>query len=352
MTIFTYVGSKKTMIPAIYNVIKENISDVHNLSFADLFAGTGIVGYNAQFYFKNVISNDLEYYSFVMNNALLKCNYSNKLQNIIDECNTLQGIRGIIYKNYSQNEESDRIIFSNISACKCDAIRLHIENIYNENQINIQEYYFLLASLLVSIDMVANICGSYSNVLTKLKRKAEDQMYLSPIHTRTNIKEQTNTVYNTLTECLIENQTYDVVYLDPPYNKFHYSSNYSPLNFIAKYDESIEVKGKNGVMVDYNKSKFCYKRYCSQTLEKIVNEITCKYLLLSYVIEYIIGFEKVKSILLKKGDVILYKFTQHKFDWKGKYKRTETKYLWFCKVIEKHQGENTYREQESELPEL
>jgi adenine-specific DNA methylase len=56
------------------------------LTFFDGFAGTGIVGqsFHNKYNFK-VIANDLEYYSYIINSALLCSAYSDRLENIIND---------------------------------------------------------------------------------------------------------------------------------------------------------------------------------------------------------------------------------------------------------------------------
>jgi adenine-specific DNA-methyltransferase len=44
---------------------------------------------------------------------------------------------------------------------KCDSIRTKIGNWKNDQKINENEYYFLLASLLEAIDKVANTASVY-----------------------------------------------------------------------------------------------------------------------------------------------------------------------------------------------
>lgn len=62
-----YMGSKSRMLESICVPIIEN-TDIHRV--VDLFAGTGSVGYALSPY-KSIVSNDLEYYSFLLNEAIL-----------------------------------------------------------------------------------------------------------------------------------------------------------------------------------------------------------------------------------------------------------------------------------------
>ena len=64
-----YIGSKYSLL----NFIHKTISDVTGYTssehyvFADLFAGTGIVGASYRKQGLKVISNDIQYYSYVLN---------------------------------------------------------------------------------------------------------------------------------------------------------------------------------------------------------------------------------------------------------------------------------------------
>ena len=73
-----------------------------------------------------------------------------------------------------------------------------------------------------------------------------------------------------------------MIYLDPPYNQRQYSGNYSPLNYIAKYDEALVLKGKTGLIENYNKSSFCKKGDVVQTVSNLIAGLRCKYLIISY----------------------------------------------------------------------
>lgn len=68
-----YMGSKARIISHICDPIIKNNSIK---TVVDLFAGTGSVGYALKGY-KNIISNDIEYYAYIINQAILNgCNFS------------------------------------------------------------------------------------------------------------------------------------------------------------------------------------------------------------------------------------------------------------------------------------
>jgi adenine-specific DNA-methyltransferase len=310
MNTLNYIGCKNKLFNHIYSVIKENIPDIQNKTFSDLFMGTGIVSYNMIDKCKSIHSNDLETYSSYIGNGILKCNYSTKLENIIKDCNLLEEVEGIIYKYYSPNQYSERMFFTNSNAKKADSIRIYINELLESQTITKNEFYFLVASLLTSIDKVANTACVYGAYLKSFKETSKKSLVLEPIHKKTDINIQENTVTQDFAEN-VENKT-DITYLDPPYNNRSYSANYFVLNFIAKYDESIIPRGKTG-LIDQNQSNFSKKTKVKEAFQNLLNKINSKYIILSYNNEGLLSEDELKSMLSKKGEVKLNKIKYNKF---------------------------------------
>ena len=64
--ILNYIGSKLSLIDFLVDSI-EQVTNTNEGVFADLFAGTGIVGATFRTKGFNVIANDIQYYSYVLN---------------------------------------------------------------------------------------------------------------------------------------------------------------------------------------------------------------------------------------------------------------------------------------------
>ena len=312
MNSLNYIGSKRTLFDKIFKTCQENIPDLASHTFMDLFAGTGYVGFNMQPYVSNTYANDLEYYSFVINQALHCCNYSEEIGKIISTMNKLPGIKGLIYKNFSNHSGCERMFFTNENAMKCDAIRQHIQQLYEDKVCDQPTFYFLIASLLVSIDKVANTSCVYGAYLKEFKASAVKPLTLLPIHTKTTISNINNMVYNEKAEDVCKIGA-DIVYMDPPYNNRQYSANYSPLNYIAHYDETIELTGKTGLIDGYNRSDFSKKSEVANAFQTLINEVKCKYMVLSYNNEGIMEYDKLKKLMEKRGALKIYKFLYKKF---------------------------------------
>lgn len=334
METLNYIGSKHTLQERIFDIINATVPDAKNRIFADLFAGTGTMGFNAKDKFKSVTSNDMELYAFVINYALLKCNYSVKLQLYIDTCNALSGIEGLVYREYSPGGPSGRMFFTIDNAKKCDAIRQWINAEYKAQCITGEEYYFLLASLLVSIDKVANTASVYGAYLKEFKSSAVKPLRMKPVHQTEEIaNKEANKVFNAPIEILVPIHKFDVVYLDPPYNQRQYSANYSPLNYIVHYDPNLSLKGKTGLIDNYSKSQFCSRPKVEGVFEDIVKNIQCNYLILSYNNEGLLSVDSLKKILIARGAVTLYKMQYKKFKAQQAVKeKFVEEYLWLVNI--------------------
>lgn len=291
-----YIGSKHKLSDFIKSTIYQTVgNDLSTKIFCDLFAGTGIVGRNFKTEVKKIISNDLEYYSYVLNKNYIE-NYLPiaKKDKIIEDLNQLQGKEGFIYKNYCINSNSERQYFSSENGKKIDAIRQEIQNYKSNSNL----YFFLLASLLESTDKVANTASVYGAYLKKLKKTAQKELIL--LSADYELSHTNHQVFNEDSNQLIKKISGDILYLDPPYNARQYGANYHLLNTIALYDEFIP-KGKTGLRT-YNKSKYCSKVTVAKEFEMLIKNANFKYIFLSYNNEGLMSFEKIKDIMSKFGN--------------------------------------------------
>lgn len=341
-----YIGSKYTLSSFIEKIIKDILSLNHDerewkeLIFADLFAGTGIVGENFKKLGCTVISNDIQYYSYCKINASILNddelnfekleklypelkNTKNKKEYVLKKLNSLNGKKGFIYNNYclggTENKEFPRLYFSDENGMLCDAIRLEIENLKKQHLITNNEYFYLISVLIEAIDAVANTVSVYGAFLKKLKKTALKPLTLKPLEIIINNK--SNKVYNQDINKLILELSGDILYLDPPYNHRQYSANYHLLETIAKYDNPI-ITGKTGLR-DYKqqRSKYCLKKEAKKAFEDLIKNANFKYIFLSYNCEGIIPIDEIKKIMSKYGKYVFFEKNYKRF----KADKTETR---------------------------
>jgi adenine-specific DNA-methyltransferase len=169
-----YIGSKLKLSPfikeTIYSAAGKNLSQK---IFCDLFAGTGIIGRVFKAEVKQIISNDIEYYSFVLNKNYIENHKEIEFKHYLDELNNLKGACGFIYQNYCLGGGRGRQYFSDDNGAKIDAIRQKIEFWRRKRIIKDSLYYFLLSSLLEAADKVANTASVYGAFLKRLKKSAQ-----------------------------------------------------------------------------------------------------------------------------------------------------------------------------------
>ena len=194
--------------------------------------------------------------------------------------------------------------FSEYNAKKCDAIRTAIEDWLACGKITKNEYFFLLGSLINSIDKCANTASVYGAFLKKLKKSALKEMKLTPLPIMQGTVECK--VYNEDISELIKNVSGDILYLDPPYNARQYCSNYHMLETIARYDNP-EIKGKTGLRnYSEQKSVFCMKNKVADAFADLIKNAKFKYIFLSYNNEGIMSFDTIEKIMRKHGKYKVY----------------------------------------------
>ncbi len=316
-----YIGSKLSLLKFLEESINK-VVDKNCDTFCDLFAGTGIVGS----YFKQkgyrVIANDIQYFSYVLNRHYIgnhrELNFVKltkeipELKNIeieerkgfvCDYLSGLKGVKGFIYKNYclggTKNREESRQYFSDENGMRCDAIRQKIENWKEQNLISDDEYYFLIATLVESIDKYANTASVYGAFLKKLKKTAQNSLVLKPAELI--INDQDHEVFNDDINEIAEKVNGDILYLDPPYNHRQYATNYHLLETIAKYDNP-KIHGKTGLRdYDEQKSFYCSRLQVKSAFKDLILKAKAKYIFLSYNNEGLMTSGDIKEIMSLRG---------------------------------------------------
>lgn len=302
-----YIGSKLKLSAFLQQSIHSVAgNDLGTKTLCDIFAGTGIVGRAFKSFVKQVISNDIEQYSFVLNKNYIENNIDIpekleyvKMLNELPPCET-----GFIYKNYCFAGSGERNYFSDDNGKKIDAVRLQIEQWRNTNEIGENLYYFLLCSLLESADKVANTASVYGAFLKHIKNSARKPLVIEPA-----LFEASETIHRVFrgdANELVKKISGDILYMDPPYNARQYGANYHLLNTIAEYKE-FSPKGKTGLR-DYTRSMYCSRASIKNQFEDLVKNAQFKYLFLSYNNEGLMSVDEIRAIMSRYGRYDL--FTQ------------------------------------------
>ena len=350
-----FIGNKTNLLNDIAQVIKENCDGTEKV-FCDIFSGTASV---ARF-FKNrykIISNDLLYFSYVLQKGTIENNEIPSFKKLEDRLNIhdvfdyLENIdikqekfNKFIYENYSPNKKCERMYLTSENALRIDFIRNKIEEWRNKELINKNEYYYLLAALIEGVPFVSNITGTYGAYLKQWDKRAFKKFEMIRLNViDNNVKNQ---CYNKNSNDLIQEISGDILYLDPPYNERQYLPNYHLLETIAKYDNP-EIKGKTGIRV-YNseKSNYCIKNKVYSEMEELIKNAKFKHIIVSYNQDGLLSKNDIETILKKYGNKETYKLYEIPYK---QYQNKLTKkldihyeYLFYISKTSKLQKEKIY----------
>lgn len=300
-----YLGSKHKLSNFIFETITKTCgNDLSKKTFCDLFAGTGSVGRTFKPRVKQVIANDVEYYSYVLNKNYIGNIESLSSEEKIAELNSLSPTRGFIFENYSEGGKAGRNYFTSENGQKIDSVRSKIEEWKKTSNITEDVYFFLLTTLLESADKVANTASVYGAYLKHIKSSAAKKMILKSAENHLILfpntqPSQKNEVYQEDANTLITKISGDILYLDPPYNARQYGANYHLLNTIAKYDTFVP-RGKTGLR-EYYKSDWCKKGEVLKSFSELIENADFKYIFLSYNNEGLMGEKEVREIMEQHG---------------------------------------------------
>ena len=326
-----YIGSKQKLLPFIAECITQVTNDDFE-SLCDIFAGTGSVGIHYKKQDKEVISNDLQYYSY--------CRLKHYIENTEEYDLLFKGepltshefIKAVFGKDDVETHfirdnypKMGRLYFKEENARRIDYMRQNIETAFRSGWIDERHYFLCLTMLLESADKVSNVASTYGAFLKRIKETAQHDMsltYPEVIHSDRNCL-----VFNEDANELISRIDSDVLYLDPPYNARQYASNYHILETIAKYDNPQIGDGVTGIRKwKDQKSLYCSKSKVAAVLDDLLSKTRSKYVFLSYNNEGLLSFDEIQRIMGRYGNYGQFRkeYQRFKADSNREYKSDKT----------------------------
>ena len=292
-----YIGNKYKLIEWIFSILDK---ECNGKSFADIFAGTGVVAAVASKHFDEVILNDFLFSNHAIYQAFFDTGTWNqdKIINIIKNYNNINGED--LDENYFSINFGGKF-FSKDSAKIIGFVRENIEE--NKKNLTEREYHMLISSLLYSVDKIANTVGHYDAYFKK--ESIEDKFFMRPIDP---IEVKSASIFREDANSLAKRIQTDIVYIDPPYNSRQYSRFYHVLETLTKWDKP-KLHGVALKPEPENMSDYC-RVSAKDRFTELVNDINAKYLVVSYNNTYDsksnssknkITLEEIKNILTKRG---------------------------------------------------
>lgn len=330
--LITYIGNKRSLLPFI-GVAVDRVRDTlgrNTLATADLFSGSGIVARYLKGCSHCLIANDLELYSEAINRCYLSnraerdeealrrihrdvtgCLQRDEHADALDE--------GIIARNYAPADEEnigagDRVFYTRRNARYIDTARRYIDSL--------APHYrpFLLAPLLAAASVHANTAGVFkgfykdsrtgvgryggtgADALSRITGNISlDYPVFSSRDCRVTVyREDANELAGRLAR---EDETLDLVYLDPPYNQHPYGSNYFMLNVIAHNEEPRAISRVSGIPADWNRSAYNSALRAESAFRDLVHSLNTRFILVSFNNEGFLAQNTIVEILQDVGAV-------------------------------------------------
>ena len=298
-----YIGNKAKLTRWIMDIINEHTGGFN--TFFDVFAGTASVSKAAIPYAKKIIMNDF----LSSNNIIYQAFFANgiydmnKLYTIIEYYNSIDP--NSLNDNYFSDNFGDKF-FDYKNSKLIGYIREDIEK--RRYDLTTKEYAMLLASLIYSIDKIANTVGHFDAYIKK-----EITYHPLSIKLIKPLKPKSIEIFKEDSNMLVRSVIADVAYIDPPYNSRQYS------RFYHIYENLVEWKKPELFGVAMKPKAQNMSVYCTSSapaaFRDLIRNLNVKYIAVSYNNTYDsksgssknkITLGQIKSILEERGDTIVY----------------------------------------------
>lgn len=332
-----YIGNKTKIVNEILYDVKHLIGETGTV--VDLMCGTASVAKAFKHSGYNVIAADLMTYSSF--HAMVELlideppsflglsevfvsmednNYHRYLQ-VLEHLNNLKPTEGYFFKEFSPEGKPEhypepRKYFSSENAKKVDAVIEVLNNWRDNNQISELENALLRHDLILSVNPIANISGTYGHFHANTVKRALDPLIIKD-HIEYDLFNEKKTgnhvVYRGYAEELSESITADLCYIDPPYMKRQYAANYHILETLARGD-SPEAVGASGLRPWRDQySNFCSKLKIRDSFRMIFKNMNCNTFLISYSEDGLLTLEELTELFNEFGTVSVRKFSHKRF---------------------------------------
>ena len=340
--LIAYIGNKRALLPFLSQVFQNLTSGMTPVRFYDPFAGAGAVSRLGKTLGFQVHSNDWEQYSYLINSCFIGVD-AKTLPHLFTERGGLHNTISVlqqagesgnpaaayISRHYAPRRTAtadyrkERLFYTRENAEFIDIVRTQIEDWYPGRQSDERrhaEKSILIASLLYEAATHSNTSGVFKayhkgfgghggDALGRIMAPMQLEipvLYSSPV--------DDHTVSCGDAAASGAHGSYDLTYLDPPYNCHQYGSNYFMLNTIARWDRPAvdssigrdgRLEKKAGIRPDWveTRSPYCSKAAAADALRALLDSVDSRYFVLSYNTDGIISFEEQLDIFAERGHV-------------------------------------------------
>lgn len=288
--VIKYIGSKRTLIPLILEVVRRATS-AHTV--LDLFSGTARVGHALKAAGYRVLANDHNAYAAVLARCYVQADAEDVLDDarrLVRELNNLRGAPGYFTETFCIKSR----FFQPKNGERIDAIREAIAAKGLEPELEA----VILVSLMEAADRVDSTTGLQMAYLKSWAPRAYNDLELRVPKVLPRAKHGKGQA--TCLEALeaVKMLEADVAYIDPPYNQHSYLGNYHIWETLVRWDKP-EVYGVACKRVDVRqrRSIFNSRRHFFGAMQRLLGSVQAPVLVVSFNNEGYLSRGDMESIL-------------------------------------------------------
>jgi adenine-specific DNA-methyltransferase len=293
-----YLGSKRTLVPAITEIVRAIRPDGGVL---DLFSGTSRVGHALKRAGYRVVSNDHNAYAeqiarcYVQSDA---ADHATEVAQLVEELNALPGRPGYVTETFCERSR----FFRPENGARIDAIREAIQ----DRGLDPEREAILVTSLMEAADRVDSTTGVQMAYLKQWAPRAWQPLQLRVPDLLPRAASGKGLALR-LDARDAAGAEVDVAYLDPPYNQHKYLGNYHIWESLALWDKP-EVYGVACKRVDCRERGSAYnaKARAGAELAAVLTALRARHVVLSFSDEGHLSHDALVSLLAERGEVVVF----------------------------------------------
>lgn len=300
-----YLGSKRRLVP----VLGEILGAAHARTALDLFTGTTRVAQELKRRSVRVTAVDTARYSEVFAQCYIAIDKGSLDQSEIEDAlrclDALPGKAGYFTETFCQKSR----FFQPHNGERVDAIREAIEDDYAESAM----YPILLTSLIEAADRVDSTTGLQMAFIKEWAPRSYNHLKLRLPEL---LDGHGTAVRGDACEFAGSLGSFDIAYLDPPYNQHRYFTNYHIWETLVAMDapEHYGVACKRiDARDELTKSAFNSKSKMPGALSQVIRDVDSRLLVLSYNNESWMGLKELREVCAERGAVEVLAFDSKRY---------------------------------------
>ena len=285
-----YLGCKTKIADKIVAIALKH----EKKTIIDPFTGTGSMAEAFAEAGFNVIASDIMKSCCVLVECKLKMTHALPSE-VLDKLNDKSTYKeGFVFSNYSK--KGQREYFTEENAGRIDGVREYIDTLSEPIKTH------ALGCLIEPVSCVSNTTGTYGAWCKTMDPRSVKEILLTDCFVLKPNPNNHKVIHGRAIDVL-SSESYDIAYIDPPYNTRQYGANYHVLETITRNDTP-DIHGKTGIRNwEDTKSIWCYKGKVHEELENTIKSCKCNVILMSYNNEGIMTMNEIVSIMNKYGEV-------------------------------------------------